>query len=109
MELTVLNRLTLLQLLPPHGDLTMMRLVRDLQDVLGFSEEEHDVLKFVDNLETQRTTWEQVDLRKDVHVSKRMHVFFVDKLRELEKDGELTLAQLDLWDILDCDNFDSTS
>ena len=49
MELSVFERLTLLQVLPIVGEeLTTLFLVRELQKKLGFTEEEHEQLKFQD-------------------------------------------------------------
>ena len=46
MELAVHERLILLSLLPQHGDLTTLRIIRSLREELSFSEEEHAVLQF---------------------------------------------------------------
>ncbi len=46
MKLTVLERLLLLNLLPEAGNLTTIRIVRELRESLSFTEDEHEVLRF---------------------------------------------------------------
>lgn len=46
MKLTVMERVTLLQELPPHGDITSLRIVRELRENLGFSEKERKEIGF---------------------------------------------------------------
>jgi hypothetical protein len=97
-----MDRLILLQLLPQQGDLTTLRLVRDLQGVLSFSEEEHAALGFVQSEE--RVTWNsEAEVVKDVHLGARMQVLLLDKLKELDKNEELKLDLLDVCDKLGYD------
>jgi hypothetical protein len=53
-----MDRLLLLRLLPRTGDLTTLRIVRDLERELSFSEEEHAALQFVNEGNSMR--WNQV-------------------------------------------------
>jgi hypothetical protein len=46
MNLNVLERLLLLNILPQQGDLTTIKVVHRLREDLGFTEEEHAVLQF---------------------------------------------------------------
>lgn len=45
-KLSVLERLKLLDFLPVTGDITTLRIVRQLREDLSFSEEEHSELEF---------------------------------------------------------------
>lgn len=46
MKLTVPERLVLVNILPPEGDYTTLKLVRKLRESLSFSEEEHKQVNF---------------------------------------------------------------
>jgi len=45
-KLSVLNRLSLLGLLAKKGDSTTLKIIRELREELGFTEEQHALLKF---------------------------------------------------------------
>lgn len=55
MRLTVFERPALLGILPPEGDLTTLRIVRQMKEQLSFSEEEHKALDF--RQEGERLFW----------------------------------------------------
>ena len=46
MKLTIPERLVLVNILPPEGDYTTLKLVRKLRESLSFTEEEHKQLNF---------------------------------------------------------------
>ena len=46
MELTVKERIALMDALPREGNFADLKIVRTLQDSLSFSEEEHKILNF---------------------------------------------------------------
>ena len=57
MKLEVKDRLTLLAILPPTGNVMTLRIVRDLQSSLSFSEAELEVLKFKHDEDSGETQW----------------------------------------------------
>ena len=97
MELTVLERLLLLRVLPKQGNLTMLRIVRDLERDLSFSEEEHAALQF--DTKGGAIKWQPGAVPdKDVRFGPRAMQLVVDALTEMDKKAELTLDWLDLCD-----------
>lgn len=55
--LSVKSRLMLLGILPPQGDLTTIRIVRELREGLSFSEGEHKDLQMAQN--GGQVTWQE--------------------------------------------------
>ena len=96
MKLTVLERLLLLNLLPVEGDLTTLRIVRDLRSELSFSEEEHAALQF--KTEEERTTWKEAVEPKEVTIGKRANQLIVDTLNARAEKGTLHQDYLSLCD-----------
>ncbi len=97
MELTVLERLLLLNLLPPEGDLTTLRVVHNLRQDLSFSEAEHELLKFVQT--DGRITWDTTqDHLKEVGIGLRATNIIVGRLTELSTQKKLTEQHLTLCD-----------
>jgi hypothetical protein len=71
MQLTVKERLLLLNVLPGEGDIFALRLIRDLGRELSFSEEEHAALKFEDITigENPAKRWDETaDPMKDITI-----------------------------------------
>ncbi len=56
MNLSVLDRLLLLGLLPAEGDITTLRIIRTLREELSFTEQEHADLHL--KQDEGRVTWE---------------------------------------------------
>ena len=79
MELTVIERLLILNLLPKEGDFTTIKLVRKAREALSFNEEEHKQLNF--HMEGEQTIWNDVKIIKEVDLGDLM----VEKIREALK------------------------
>ena len=95
MELSVAERIVLLSVLPAEGDLTTMRLTKDLRRELGFTEDEHDVLKF--RTEDGLTKWDsEADVEKEIAIGPRAHVMVADALKELDESKKLNEDHLTL-------------
>ena len=100
-ELNVYERMMLLQMLPQQGDMTTLRIIRELRDNLSFSEEEHALLKF-GNDEVGRTRWapegaNQVG-EKQVAIGAKATEIIAAALKELEAQKKLHIDHLPLWD-----------
>ena len=97
MELTTLDRLLLLGILPAEGDVTTLRIVRDLQRDLSFSEQEYADLQLVQA--DGQVTWDRShDQPKDVSVGLKATNLIVGVLQRLSDDKKLTSQHLALWD-----------
>lgn len=66
MELGVAERIILLNILPREGDLTTLRIVRDLQTSLSFTEEEHKIYNF--RVEDNKTFWDNDDRKVEIGI-----------------------------------------
>jgi hypothetical protein len=99
MELKVAERLMLMNLLAPvEGDITALRLVRSLQEKLGFNEEETAALAF--QQETPgRIAWKQeADVPVEIEIGPAAKAIIANQLKKASATKSLTLQQLDLYE-----------
>ena len=96
--LTIAERLLLLQLLGKvEGNLVLIRQIRALQQVVGFSEHETEVLEF--HYEGPRYMWtEGVVPPLEVAIPPSIHAAIVELLEAESKAKRLTTQQLSLCD-----------
>lgn len=95
MELSVEERLLLLNLLPAQGDITTLRIVRDLHTALGFSEEEHEKLQF--KQEGSRVDWTG-QLDKTIPIGPRAHIVIANELEKRSREGVLPMQAVPLYE-----------
>lgn len=103
MKLTVKERLILLQCLPSTGDLTTLRIVRETQDTLSFSEAEHMKLKFTTEGEnsTARLRWDaSADEPIEIEIGYKAFELICEQFDKLDKDKKLTLELLPIYEKL---------
>ncbi len=109
MELTVAERLMLGALLGPiAADVATLRVVRDLQGELGFSDEESEALNFHPGMEKNadgeevpdgRLLWNgRVPQAKEFEFGPTAMRIIQGQLRKASASKALTLQQLDLYD-----------
>jgi len=114
--MTTLNlweRLTLLNLLPEKGNITQIRQARELREMLGLTDEEHESWNI--RQEGQQVYWGPTGLKgdaaaafvvsteKEFDFGRSQQNMIVETLQGLEEKGELTESLLGLWDKFDCD------
>jgi len=98
--MTVHQRLLLLGILPEEGNLTTIRIVRELREALSFSESEHEALKF--RVEDGRVFWEDdVVGDKDIDIGPKAADVVRDALGELDKAGKLKVEHLPLCELFE--------
>lgn len=95
MNLSVGERVILLNVLPQQGDIITLRIVRDLQSALSFSEREHKKLKF--NQEGQRVNWTG-ELSKTVPIGPKAHVVIQTELEKQSREGTLPMQAVTLYE-----------
>jgi len=99
MELAVVDRFLLLGILPPEGDITTLRIVRDLRRDLGFSEEELEAFKIKLHKDTGQVQWDVTTATsKEVPVGPKAHSLIAEALKKLSKEKKLRADHLDLYD-----------
>lgn len=98
MELSVFERLILLNILPREGNFTTLKIVRKLREDLSFDEEEHKALEFqVDDKGAVK--WKtEADIPKDVAIGEKATDLIVDTLKKLDKDKKLTEQHYGLYE-----------
>ena len=97
MLLSVRERIILLQVLPRQGNVTNLRIIRDLEREMGFSEEETIALKLESS--DKGVKWDkEAEVAREVAIgeiaAKPIHDAFVD----LDKRNLLSLEHLDVYD-----------
>jgi len=96
MDLTVLERLILLNVLPSEGDITTVRIMRELREALSFDEEEYERLQFQE--QDGRMAWVDDGSTKDVTFGAKAHSLIVEQLTSLSDKGKLTEQHLPVCD-----------
>lgn len=98
MELTIGDRIMLGMMLGPiAADVVTLRVVRDLQMELSFSDEESEALKFKN--EDGQITWNpEAPQTKEFEFSSVSLAIIRDQLKKTSANKALTLQQLDLYD-----------
>jgi len=98
MKLNVPERVALLQVLPAEGDFTTLKILRDLQAKLGFSEEDHKKFKIV--RADDRVSWDPKEGAKEVKIElgDKAKEIIKDALLDLDKEKKLTPAQFTIYE-----------
>ena len=98
-ELTVPDRLTLLNILPKEGDFTTIKLMRKLRESLSFDEEELKKIGFVQ--EGDQVRWNQegaASVLKRCQIGEKMTDMIHDALKKLSDEKKLTDQYLSLYE-----------
>ena len=96
MKLAIGERLMLLNLLPPEGDLTSIKIVRRLREALSFNEDELEEYE-IKVLDGGRISWNST-AEKDVEIRAKARSLIVGALHKLDDDGKVTEQHLSLFD-----------
>ena len=88
MELSVMERLVLLGILPKEGNFLTIKLVRQLRESLSFSEEENKAYSF--KQEGDQIAWNTTtDQNKEIKIGEKMTDMVADVLKKMDKDKAL--------------------
>jgi len=97
MELSVVERLVLLNLLPQEGSYINLKLLRTAREELSFSDEEVRILNFVQD--GGQVKWDMgPDIMKDVTIGEVVTLMIVDLLKGLDKEGKLKNEHFSLFE-----------
>lgn len=97
MELTVLERLVLSNLLPKEGNFTNLKLVRQLKEALSFDELENKKLSFVQDGDQIRWN-EKAKVVKNFEIGEKMLELIADSLKKLDKEEKLRDEHFSLYE-----------
>ena len=96
MELSVMERIHLLSLLPKEGNLVTLKIVRNLQSALSFDEKELKETGLVINKDN-RYEWKK-EVSKDVEIGDKAKEVIKDTFAELDKNKKLNMQTIDLYE-----------
>ena len=97
MELTVFERLILLEILPSEGDFLTLKIVRKMREDLSFSEEEHKNLQFVQ--EENLVRWNKAaEENKPITFGEKAISIIKAALNKLNNDKKLTEQHFTLYE-----------
>lgn len=97
MLLKVGDRLLLLNVLPNVGSFETLKIVRDLQAALSFSEEEHKALDITS--QDGMVQWRQEsDHPVDIPIGEIATKVIIERLKEMDKRKQLKIEALQLYE-----------
>jgi len=101
LALSVSDRLLLLGMLPKEANFVTLRIVRDLQGELSFSEDEIKALNFRD-MPSGGIQWDASgDIPKDIELGDAALKTVKDSFTKMDEEGKLTLIHLALHEKLE--------
>lgn len=95
MELSILERMVLLQLLPDKGEYTTLKIVRVKREEMSFSEKELAEHNF--RVEDDRHKWDG-DSTIEVEFAGRVRKLVIEALEKLNDDKELEDSHISLYE-----------
>jgi len=97
MKLTVLERFTLLGVLPAEGNFVTLKIVRKLREALAFTEKEIKDLEMM--VEGERTKWNPAkDVPRDVEIGEMATDMIVKALKKLDDTNKLTEQHMSVYE-----------
>ena len=101
-KLSLRDRIALLNILPHEGNIITLRIMRDLQKDLSFSEAEISdyAITMMQVNENIKTTWNAAGNKavKNVKIGENAESIIVEKLKELNEKKQLRMSLLDLYE-----------
>ena len=95
-DLGVLERMLIIGLIPPQGDITRLRQLREFRERMSFSDEERT--KFgIEQLEGMNVVWKTSE-PKTYQLSPDEVKMIKSALRVLDREKQLTVDHIPLWD-----------
>lgn len=102
LELDLPERIALLGILPHEGNIITLRLIKELQINVGFTEKEikHFGLKEELKGSTQSITWnpEKASEKKEIEFGEVATALVVSRLKQLDSQGKLHIGMMPLYE-----------
>ena len=100
MKLTIMERLLLLNVLPERGNAVTLRIVRQLQERLSFSEQDIEKYGIVWLEDQSGVRWDQDkgEEETEIKIGSTAHALILKSLQALDDSEELELQHLTLLD-----------
>lgn len=97
MKLSVLERLTLLQILPPEGNFVTLKIVRDLTGILAMNEKEYK--EFNIQQKGKQITWNlKGSQEKEIEIGEKATDIIREALKKLDETKKLEQRHLSLYE-----------
>ena len=97
MNLSVLDRLVLLKILPREGDYASLKILTNLRLSLAFTEDEIKAWEIKEDPDNQRTLW-KVDGVADIPIGERATDIIVDALKKLNREKKLSVEDMTIYE-----------
>lgn len=103
MKLNITERISLLNILPPQGSIVTLRIVRELQSALSFTEEEMKLWKIKNRTLPDggvNITWDSdyTNEEKDVRIGDAAKGIIVEQLKQLDSQSKLHISMLPIYE-----------
>jgi hypothetical protein len=99
MKLSVAERLALLNVLPREGNIGTLRIVRDLQKELEFTEQDQGRLQMNFSEDGKTVEWKaQFDVGKDIEVGPRALEIIRKGFESISEQGVMPMNYLPIYD-----------
>jgi len=96
MKLNLLERVTILGILPKEANFLNLKIIKDIQDVVSFTEE--DFKEFDIKQTDGMITWNAKGTEeKEISIGEKATDIIVEALKELNKDKKLTANHYSLY------------
>ncbi len=97
-KLNIGERLVLLELLPREGNFVTLKIVRDLQSALSFTEKELKELGII--FEGNNIKWNPAKSKetKEIEIGEKAEELFLDALKKLDENQKLTSNHFALYE-----------
>ena len=96
MQLKLIERFTILQILPKEGNFATLNIIRKLQEALATTEEEFKEFGIVQ--EGDQTKWNEKGLEeREIKMGEKASDIIVEALEKLDKEKKLTPQHMSLY------------
>jgi len=97
MNMSVLERLVALSILPKEGDYATLKILTSLRLSLSFTEEEMKAWEITTNPENGRTSWKE-DAEVEIPIGEKATDIIVDALKKLNHEKKLMAEGMSLYE-----------
>jgi len=97
MNLSVLERLVVLKVLPKEGDYATLKILTGLRLALSFSEEETKAWAITSDAATGRTEWKE-NGEADIPIGEKATDIIVAALRKLDREKKLSVQDMSVYE-----------
>ena len=97
MNLSELERLVVLKVLPKEGDYATLKILTNLRLSLSFTEEEIKAWEIASDLSTGRTTW-KVEGVADIPIGEKATDIIVAAFKKLDREKKLSVEDMSAFE-----------